>query len=458
MSEIEYEVNTYKKFTIKAGDIVRIRPKEDIYNDYRKGLIDCGWNDYMYELCGNKYVVTEQIAERANQGIDDIFHIVMPQKTVGISLSMLELVTESDKDVEEIKPITLVNAEQDNAIIEEMIKKVDVMRFRKLLSIAGASSETRPDKITDKVIMKYLTNWAKAKYDIYLLFDRNLSINKQVDIEMDDEDMYTKMKDLARAYPQYANMIYSFNSKEFLNNESLDYNITLQEVYPDYKKGTKLSKVIANLVTDRGFSDAVANMMEDRKIKSNIALSIDPYDYFTMSVNNYGWESCQKIGSGNHGFATGAGSTMLDDVTIIAYRHSGKNEEYTMSNIKFSGNSKSWRQCIYIDKEHCSFIAGREYPSEKNLLAKEVRLTLEHKIGDYLNIDNDWIVTKNGERDYAKGSENLYHDVSSGYNYRTAYLRDREREVSVRVGRNTFCVICGKVITGNHSRYICQHC
>lgn len=453
MNEIECEQTNKSKLTIKAGDIVRIRSREEIYNDYKRGLIDCGWNDYMYDLCGTTYIITPEIAERAENGIDDIFHVVMPQRVVGISLSMLELV-QSKEDTMQTE-ISLYHEEQDSSIIQEMIKKVDIMRFKKLLSIASGSSKIRPTALDENIVNKYLLEWAKNKYDFYLLFDRNLSIEKQVEIDMDEQDMAVKIDDLARSYPQYANLLKGFNSVEFLNNESFGYNRILEEVYPEYKRGAKLSKVLGGLITDQNFKDSLANVLEDRKIRSNIAISIDPYDYLTMSVNKYGWESCQAIGPGEHAYATGGGAIMLDNTTLIAYRHSGKNEQYSMYNVKFAGNSKSWRQLIFVDKEHCSFIAAREYPSEKPALAKEVRLMLEHQIGEYTGLDNDWVATKNGDKTYIMGSEDMYHDVESGYMYRTVCMKGREKEVKVVVGRDVYCLSCGNPITSNYHKFVC---
>lgn len=451
MKETELETRDFK---IKVGDVVRIRSKEEIRQDYADGFIVCGWNDYMYVLCGNEYVVTPEMVERANQGFESIFQITMPERTFAISLSMLELVNGDDIAVPDT--ISLKNENQDPTIIAEMIKKVDIMRFKKLLCIASCDSRVRPDTINEKIVMKYLNLWAKAKYDFYLLFGRELIIDKQVDLDMDEDDMVIKIDDLARSYPEYANLIKAFNSNEFLNNESYGYNRVLGSVYPAYKRGAKLTKVFAGLVKDKSFKDSLANMLEDRKIKSNLSLSIDPYDYFTMSVNNYGWQSCQKIGSGNHIYATGGGSIMLDDATIIAYRHSNKNEEYRMSNLSFKGNSKSWRQLIFVDKHNCTFISAREYPSEKPILAKELRLTLEHLIGNYLGIDNDWIVSRNGLKEYVEGSENMYHDVLNGYTYKTAYIKGHEKSVTVEVGHEVYCTSCGAPIRYHQARYICR--
>ncbi len=89
------------------------------------------------------------------------------------------------------------------------------------------------------------------------------------------------------------------------------------------------------------------------------------------------------------------------------------------------------------------------------MLAKEVRLTLEYKIGEYIEMENDWVVTKNGAKEYTVGSSCMYHDVESGYIYRTCYLKSREKEVSVTVGRSVFCVYCGNVISSSSHNYSC---
>ncbi len=458
MTEIDY-VTEKRNLIIKEGDTVRIRPASEIDADDRLGLIDLGWNPCMYVLCGKEFKVTADMVYRSLRGERDIFHVQLPERRVSISLSMLELVDDQPKEIEKKELKTLHAQTQDPAILQEMIKKVDKMRFTKLLSIAGADGRVKPDTIKNDIVTKYLTEWAKAKYDFYLLFNHNLSLNKQVDMEMDTSDMEDKLRDLMVEHPQYANLIKGFGTVEFMNNECYGYNETLASVYAPYRSEAKLTKILAGLVTEQKFIDDVANLLEDRKIKSNIALSIDPYDYLTMSINQYGWSTCQTIGSGQHPYATGAGSIMLDNHTIIAYRYGEKNVTYSMSNMKFSGNSKSWRQLIFVDKDNCSFITGREYPSAKEGLAKEVRLMLEHELETFLGRqDESWVVANNGSKEYTEGSENLYHDVSSGYKYRTVYLKDTNKTVRVQVGKDVFCVLCGNPIQGSHPSYVCEHC
>ena len=63
-----------------------------------------------------------------------------------------------EKKKEEVKTYSIHHERQDRKIIDEMIAKVDRERFIKLCNIAMG----RGAKVNDKVVDKYLEEWAKA--------------------------------------------------------------------------------------------------------------------------------------------------------------------------------------------------------------------------------------------------------------------------------------------------------
>jgi hypothetical protein len=273
---------------------------------------------------------------------------------------------------------------------------------------------------------------------------------------MEVDEMANEVNDLCGKFPAYSNLMSSFHTREFLENKCLDYNGILQRHFSDYKKDAKLSKVLANLIPDRSFKDAVANLLQNRKVKATIAVSIDPYDYLTMSVNKYGWDSCQAIGDGS--YSTGAGSAMLDESTLIAYKYYGTDASYRIHKLSFEGNSKSWRQCIYFDKDTSSFVTSRQYPSTSEIITKEVRALLEGYVSKYLGRDNSWMVTGSSDVNYKEGSQCIYHDLTNGHSGKVAYLKGAVKETRVVVGANIYCPHCGEEISEARGTFLCGEC
>lgn len=466
MPDTEFEVRTEnseeylpERLTgIKVGDEVRFREWNELFEDYKQGKVRSGLNSYMQSLCGTTHIITDNDMARISHLEDNIWTVDMPQKTVGISLDMLEFVNREPSSAvpEEVVKTSIVNTVMDENIIEEMIGKVNKMRFKKLMVIAGNNSSVKMDTISQDVLDKYLDVWARAKYDFYMMFGKQFVIEKSVEIDMTEDDMTAKVRDLCTAYPVFANLLRGFGSSEFLENKCSDYNSTLMEFYPAYAYGTKLSKVLTGLTQHKEFSDDLATMLETRKIKTRLAISIDPYDYLTESLNNYSWQSCHEIGNGS--YATGSGSIMLDNTTLVAYRYSGTEETFKRKRLTFVGNSKAWRQAIYFDKENASFVGSRQYPRYNEGLAKEIRLMLEKQVCDYLGIENSWGIARNGRVNYETGAETMYHDFKHGSETILAKPKSVKKVPHMVVGAELYCVKCGTVIKDTRESYICQRC
>ncbi len=445
---------------IKVGDMVRFRTEEQIFEDYSKGLLNCGWCSQMRVLCGTEFPITEKMMENIQNQAQAIVVVKLdgPTPYKGIELNMLEFVTE--KEIEEIPQPSfsiLVNKKaKDPAIVAEMIKKVDRVRFKKLLAIGANSSWFKYSQMNDEIVETYLNRWANAKYEIYLLFDKKLVIDEDIELDMSETEMRGKLNEISMELPAYASLLQGFSMREWLGNECREDNSTLRSFYQEYRNGAVLSTMLAKLVRDDELRDKVANLMQTRKIKSKIAVSIDPYDYLTMSQNNHGWQSCQRIDGGE--WTTGTISLMFDEATMIAYKHSGIDQPYNIKHYKFTGNSKSWRQCIYLDKETSGFATSRQYPYQSGEITKAIRALIEKRISEYFEVPNRWIVSNNQGMDYKEGSETVYHDLNNGHDYKVALLKAGKSEIKVEVGSDIICVSCGRKITGSRDKLVCKSC
>ena len=408
-----------------------------------------------------------------------------------------------EKKKEEVKTYSIHHERQDRKIVDEMIAKVDRERFIKLCNIAMG----RGAKVNDKVVDKYLEEWAKAKYDYYVAFGNNLVIAKPIEFKMDDTEISSMVFDLYKKYPRYAATMEKIvedggGMKPFIENAMPRSSFFSK--YCDkkmYQQGMKVSKFLKELYatprSDDGklsiseqFDIDLSVVMQNRIIKGFIKISIDPYDFLTSGTNMHGWSTCQKIWGS---MAGGVFTWLTDPNALVAYRDNGKDyvydkvfakgvdgrEEYDFRQNSFTGNSKSWRQIINGDVNTCAFLFGREYPQNKEISAATdtARELLEEVIGKYLGI-NDW--DNFGDLRYIHqnnyfGTGPIYKDVShhhysdienfeslrGRYNLKKTLIAptgsDREK-IKITAGGPTYCLNCGKKLSQTSSYVLCGDC
>jgi hypothetical protein len=294
---------------------------------------------------------------------------------------------------------------------------------------------------------------ANQKYEFFLLFGEKLSISEPIEYEIDKAEMKGLLDSLCYQFPKYAITLKSISVNEYINN-TLSDNETLSKYAPKiYKAGMKVSKLFSLLFEDTVFDIELSKVLENRKIQGQIIISIDPYDYLTMSVNSHDWRSCHSIEYGD--YTTGGFSYMCDETTLIAYRDNGKLYNYNILGFKFVGNSKSWRQCIYVDKESCACIFSRQYPDDIAVVADTIRHSLEACLANYIHNKNAWVKCKsvyNGS--YSEESDFNYHDVEEGFEFtfiRFSNLPNPDKYINFKVGSQVFCVYCGKKLKSSGS-------
>jgi hypothetical protein len=206
----------------------------------------------------------------------------------------------------------------------------------------------------------------------------------------------------------------------------------------------KLTKAFATVFGDSALDMAISEVTQNRMVKGKIRISIDPYDFLTMSVNKHKWESCHRITTGEWG--TGPWSYMCDDVSLIAYKCNGLDYNYEFFGFNFTGNSKSWRANVLFDPRTSGFAIGRQYPQRsediettvKDMLCDVIKEGMGVKNFSYI-IDefNDVIDDKNSMHynDFIRTSERKY----------LVYPSDTSTSPSFTVGSVVVCPYCGKV-------------
>lgn len=351
--------------------------------------------------------------------------------------------------------------EEQKAVLDEMIEKVDRSRLIRLLQIA-ASDDKKKRGVSLNSMEALLLRWAVAKLPYYTLFGRNLTSSIQTDEILDKEDLKARTLAFAKKHPSYEAFILCQDPISVAKNKE-------PHEYPGVPEFSKMSRFFAWQFRDQKFDNDYAEFLEQKREKEYVRISIDPYDYLTMSINQHNWISCHNIENGC--YATGGLSYMTDEATMIAYREDGKEYSYEILGAPFKGNSKKWRQCVYMDPETCSVLFSRQYPqgnsqsesisAVRSILTRQLKALNPDYTGAHVDTD-DFALNDDFSEAYINyeahtGNFN-YHDIACGYDSDSEYIG--EKVSRFKVGSQVYCPICGNPLNRNntHSPVGCSFC
>lgn len=397
------------------------------------------------------------------------------------------------KETVEKKNYSIVQKTVDESIIHEMISLIDKDRIRKTMNVAIGSG----GKTVDSVVDQFIDDWAHAKYDFYIAFGHKLSVSSPIEFNIDENEMSPMVYEMYAKYPMYAatidKIVENGSMKAFVDNKAPDCDFFRKYMGGIYKPGMKISKFFSQCFKNDTFDIDFSKVMQDRRVRGNVVVSIDPYDFITAATNMHGWTSCVAIFKPSH--AAGSFTWVTDPNALIAYRDNGKT--YTYDHIvardvgggrtnfefgknSFEGNSKSWRQIINVDKENCAFLFGREYPQNKDIavVSDKAREVVEETIGKYLGI-SDWdnygdlrdIASKNyfsSHPLYKDVTNHHYSDIanweglkSGGYpTLKKALISPHNTDMSkvtIKAGGKMRCFICGELLDSDRTSCTCRN-
>lgn len=467
------EVYAVKPWDVQVGDKLTLREPNVMEILEKHEVVPAHWFIELHDYIGTRVreiVVDEEIYRAIYQNESVILSILFDAEEDlywHISLPMLQFSGEKSlKQAEEKqeKPTYSIKVEEkNNAIIEEMIKKVDKKRLKVLLSTSASLGEKMRHVVTNEVVNQYLKLWAEAKYEFYLLMGRELTMSQDIEVEVTTDEIKLQKKELTTKFPKYAiyidNMPWSYFKTNEIDNNYLPNCCSYGSKYFT-GKGMKLSKFFSQFFQDNEFDIEFSKILQDKKISSTIHISIDPYDYLTSSINQHGWKSCHRITDGEWG--TGSVSYMLDQTTLVAYRAKPNTSfDYNFWGFKFKGNSKQFRQLIYFDKASCNILFGRQYPNGNKEVAKHIRYFLEDTVANYLDIPNEWkVYNENYDGKYEDVVNMHYSDIENGFAFKFARLSNSKESVAHwLVGSELPCLCgCGNIVEERGERAICSSC
>ena len=167
---------------------------------------------------------------------------------------------------------------------------------------------------------------------------------------------------------------------------------TVELILPNGKKfriseGMKITKIIDKLSKEynihEGYEDfriSHSQILNQKKLKGTLCLSIAPIDYITMSDNDCGWESCMNW-TEKGSYRQGTVEMMNSPMVVVAYLKSKQDMKF----YDFKISNKKWRELIVVNESLITGIKGYPYQNDEILkIALEwLRGLCESKLGTY---------------------------------------------------------------------------
>lgn len=242
------------------------------------------------------------------------------------------------------------------------------------------------------------------------------------------------------------------------------------------QRGAKVLKILGKIAEAfdlAGFEDfriCHSQILNDKKVKGEMYLSIHPMDYMTMSDNDCGWDSCMSW-QHDGGYRQGTVEMMNSPTVIVAYMKTDK-EDYTIDDITW--NNKKWRQLYVVDKD--AIVAVKDYPYHNDYLNKFIidwlRDLAKERLGwtydDPICINADDEIEQHGKEFHLElNSYNMYNDFGAMDEHWVAIGTEAYKRVSARKSRinitysgDSQCMACGSIEPElcNESHLTCMNC
>ena len=216
------------------------------------------------------------------------------------------------------------------------------------------------------------------------------------------------------------------------------------------------------------FRRAHSLVLNQKKIKGELCLSIHPLDFLTMSDNDCGWTSCMSWMEDFGDYRLGTIEMMNSSCVVIAYVEA-KDKLWVCGR---DWSNKRWRQLYIVTPE--MILGNRQYPFESDILQGTVIRWLREMasktmgFGPYAEEASNIV---NHNRNCINGDTEIYFSIESEYMYndvydkRLAYIAPTYFENISRYNLNfsgpAVCCQCGEVIDrGDVEAYrvLCRAC
>ena len=304
--------------------------------------------------------------------------------------------------------------------------------------------------------------WEENKKQfLFSLLRQQLIYSVTTEVSMTEEELYYKIKESGVRYtlqqqfkPEFARILTTMSS-ELDENEKiiekclfdlLNVNILArQRIEEDYafdwngkrvkfNKGTKVTKLFRFFVNESELDALIkkyATIFNQKTIKGDLCLSVHPLDYFSVSDNQCGWNSCFSVHDGSYRISTTG--LLTSPNTMVAYLSSG-DVEYEAYDMSMTWNNKKWRTYVTMSHDQKTFHIGREYPySNPALRQKVVEMIADLTGWEYQEADRE-IYINTPDAFYNDGFYHLYEATN---------IEDDERIDELDIAEDCYCMECG---------------
>ena len=304
--------------------------------------------------------------------------------------------------------------------------------------------------------------WEENKKQfLFSLLRQQLIYSVPTEVSMTEEELYYKIKESGVKYtlqqqfkPEFARILTTMSS-ELDENEKiiekclfdlLNVNILArQRIEEDYafdwngkrvkfNKGTKVTKLFRFFVNESELDTLIkkyATIFNQKTIKGDLCLSVHPLDYFSVSDNQCGWNSCFSVHDGSYRISTTG--LLTSPNTMVAYLSSG-DVEYEAYDMSMTWNNKKWRTYVTMSHDQKTFHIGREYPySNPTLRQKVVEMIADLTGWEYQEADRE-IYINTPDAFYNDGFYHLYEATN---------IEDDERIDELDIAEDCYCMECG---------------
>ena len=387
----------------------------------------------------------------------------------------------------------------------ERLPKEDVRLMKTYLDWYGDHEDSRPAIALDHMDY-FLRFWNVNKESLYKMFGEQFILKKEVQFsksvesimrDLENQLFYNcknaKAETFRKNYVNYVNChfgdwdererLWSFvdNSRTLATNRwdgedfvvPADATITGREI--QVSTNCKVIKMLGKLADAFGVSDGYeeyrqihSQILNQKRIKGTLCLSIHPMDYITMSDNDCGWDSCMRWIDDAGDYRIGTLEMMNSPYVVVAYLESDTPMYICGDN---QWNSKKWRQ-LYIVNEDI-ILGNRQYP----FVNAELQGVAINWLRDLAMVDSAFgpyedntTEIYNKETNTICGGSRVHFDIYTSmmyndvYDGRLAYLNPRIAEHStydLNFSGPAVCTGCGEVIEpGDVETYVvrCMDC
>ena len=305
--------------------------------------------------------------------------------------------------------------------------------------ITAIRNEASPVFITQNT-KDWLIPWGMAKSQ-YLdkIFSNSLILEKEIDYQITEEELSEKVyKNLfhwhygdencrsfrdafmqafdylrkgtsTHEYMQWCavtSLMESFNlAINYYSGDNIEINLPNGQIFK-LNHGMKTHRAIgklASMLNIDGWEPVrikISQILNTKRLKGKLHLSIHPADYLTASINEYNWTSCMNLWDGE--YRRGVIEMMNSPCIVVGYL-TGEDETMLIDNCECS--NKKWREFFIVDKDLICGIKGYPYWNRN----------LEKACCDWLK---ELVITNNVFPDskYTDNFENFF-PYESNYNF-----------------------------------------